>query len=120
MRYSICLMAMLAGCAARTVAIDYSVAPPADWPKLEERITKVNTDTIEKFCPGAGGGVRPLRMNGCAATRFRVGICDIYLFDPTDQGSLEHERAHCRGYGHVGDADAPAKAWATYKERNGL
>lgn len=111
---------LLAGCTI-PIDIDYSTPPPADWPKLTERITRVPRAQIPKFCAGLGRDA--YRSASCAITRFRLGICDIFLstdkpsmLELTDEPSmLEHERAHCRGYGHVGDASAPADAWNLYK-----
>lgn len=111
-RFSRMVVLTLGGCTAQLVAIDYTVPPPADWPRLEEKVDRIAPEDLPKYCSGLGAAVS--RSVSCAVTSFRRGICYIYLTrdDPDD---LEHERAHCAGYGHVGDAWAPARAWERFK-----
>lgn len=112
MRYLIVLL--LAGCAqtARLVDIDYSVRPPADWPALEERIMYGEVEAVQRWC-NMGPDIRRRAFN-CAVYNFYAGICTIYLSDRTPS-TLEHERAHCRGYNHVGDPRLAHEAWAKFK-----
>jgi hypothetical protein len=118
MRYEICLAVLLASCATRRVVpIDYDTRPPSDWPRLQERITKVSAEELQKSCSGLGEKVS--QITACAVTDFATGTCGIYMLDPTNEASLEHERAHCRGYGHVGHAMAPAVAWQRFKASGG-
>ena len=108
------LVLLLCGCAStmRMVEIDYSVKPPADWPVLEERLTYADKETIQRWCnvPKHLQG----RIYNCAVMSFTYGLCMIYLSDNTPE-SLAHERAHCQGYGHVGDAHSVHRAWDVYK-----
>jgi hypothetical protein len=99
----------LAGCAL--TPIDYSNAPPADWPKLFEKVNYIPVNDLDKWCPGRTGNAQ-----GCAIVKFNYSWCVIYLANK-DPALLEHERAHCRGYDHVGDFNRSRNAWAQYKLR---
>jgi hypothetical protein len=39
----------------------------------------------------------------------------IYL-SSNDPEALRHERAHCAGYGHVGEGGKAHQAWARFKK----
>jgi hypothetical protein len=109
MRYLVVLM--LCGC-TRLVAIDYNTKPPEDWPQLEERITYADVATVQRWC-NMPQAIRDRAFN-CAVVSFKHGLCMIYL-SSKDPEALAHERAHCAGYGHVGDGDITHRAWVTYK-----
>lgn len=110
---AILLAMLLSGCATTKLAdIDYSTKPPADWPHLEERITRADVETVQRWCnmPKAIRG----RAFNCAVVSFKYGLCMIYL-STDDPAVLTHERAHCAGYGHVGDAYRAHHSWGLYK-----
>ena len=111
MRYWLILA--LAGCATtKLVDIDYTVKPPADWPALEERITYADVQTLQRWCNMPKG----MRAYNCAVVSFRYGLCMIYLSDKNDAAALAHERAHCQGYGHVGESNVVHRAWERFKK----
>jgi hypothetical protein len=112
-RYFRCLPVLfLVGCVTKLVDIDYSTKPPADWPQLEERITKADVETVQRWCnmPQALRG----RAFNCAVISFRYGLCMIYL-STDDPEAIKHERAHCAGYNHVGEGGKSHKAWDSFK-----
>lgn len=108
MRYLVVLF--LSGC-AQLVKIDYSVSPPADWPKLEEKLSYVAAQDLPKFC-----GPKPAQghAEGCSVVHFGYEVCYIYLANKAPE-LLEHERAHCKGYDHVGQAGRSQQAWERWK-----
>lgn len=115
MRYLIVLL--LAGCATtKLVDIDYSITPPADWPRLQERLTYGPVADVQRWCrmPAA---IRDKAFN-CAVVRFDLGLCMIYL-STNDAAALTHEQAHCRGYSHIGDGYKSHRAWEQYKKTRG-
>jgi len=105
------LILLLAGC-ARLVDIDYDTKPPADWPKLEERITYADRETVQRWC-NMPKALRNKAFN-CAVVSFRYGLCMIYLSERTPE-ALAHERGHCAGYDHVGDGRKSHAAWERWK-----
>lgn len=105
---------LLSGCATKLVDIDYSIQPPADWPKLEERITYGTVEEVQRWC-NMPAAIRGKAFN-CATVNFQYGLCLIYLSHDHIPGALEHERAHCQGYDHVGDRFRSHQAWERYKE----
>lgn len=107
MRYLI--VVFLSGCTL--VEIDYNTRPPADWPNLEEKIHHVEIGDLPKFC-----GPKPTlgHAEGCSVVHFGYEVCYIYLATK-DPAVLEHERAHCKGYSHVGEGDRAHKAWERWK-----
>lgn len=113
MRYLVVLL-MLAGCTSAptyriTTPIDYRAMPPADWPKLEERISYADVSTVRRWCN------RPAsQIHGCAVVSFRYGLCMIYLSNK-EPALIEHERAHCAGYAHAGEASVVRAAWERWK-----
>lgn len=105
------LVLLAGGCATQQlVRIDYGVSPPADWPALDERLTYADTATVRRWCNAPGV------YEGCAVTSFRYSLCMIYLANK-DSALLEHERAHCAGYAHVGDAAKVRAAWELWKAK---
>src|SRR5688572_4787843 len=101
MRYLIVLL--LTGCALKP--IEYAIAPPADWPMTREEIAYLEPGTVPPMCAQYAN-----HTNSCAVVNFRTGVCYIYLTSK-DPALLEHERAHCRGYDHVGDTNRSRNAW---------
>lgn len=103
---------LLAGCATtRLVAIDYSRPPAADWPILEERVQRIAPSDLGKFCRSSLEV--PDKVASCAVMNFQFGVCYIYLTDD-DPDALAHERAHCKGYDHVGSSNL-RDGWARIK-----
>lgn len=114
-------------------SIDYSRAPPAEWPTLEIVVYDVSLEEISKVCPLA-----PDRLRACAHAYFCERRCIIYLPElrgelrrrtleymrandialPPDElaarlnrlekevrGQIfDHEQAHCLGYDHPGSS----------------
>lgn len=110
MRYLIVLL--LSGCATgKLVAIDYNYPPPKDWPKLEEKVHYIESRDFEKFC----GRVPTFRhAHGCSIVHFGYEVCYIYLTNK-DPELLEHEKAHCAGYSHVGQGGRAHQALERWK-----
>jgi hypothetical protein len=106
-------------CAQSLVPIDYSYAPPDDWPKLDERITYADLETTRRFCNAPK--VFKERIISCAVMSFEYELCMIYV-RPGDEEALKHERAHCAGYNHVGEGGKTQAAWDNWKRnrRGGL
>ncbi len=107
------LLVLLSSGCAQLVAIDYNIAPPADWPALEERVTYTDLATVHRWCNTPGV------YEGCSVQSFRYGLCMIYLSNK-DPELLEHERAHCAGYAHAGDAPRVRAAWETWKAKQAV
>lgn len=109
MRWLVIIAAILfAGCT--TIS---HVPPPADWPKLEQRVHYVPGGKLHEVC----SKYAPFWMFifACSEYDFRVNTCDIWLPEGPDQPWLkEHEEKHCLGYDHPGDPTLQ-KAWETYK-----
>ena len=100
----------LSACALK--AIDYSIHPQPDWPVKREEIVRLPAGTIPPACTAYAAGIP-----SCAVANFRTGVCTIYL-TTDDPAVLEHERWHCRGYDHVGEANRSRNAWEDWKRRN--
>jgi hypothetical protein len=113
MRKLLYLSVLLAGVAhgQSLVPIDYSYAPPSDWPKLDERITYADLETTRRFC-NPPKLIRD-RIISCAVMSFEYGLCMIYV-RPGDEDALKHERAHCDGFNHVGESKTQ-EAWEKWK-----
>lgn len=111
MRYLVALLT-LAGCTSMEVAvpIDYSVPPPADWPRLREEIRRVSKDEIPVLCRGDSA-----HWSACARIDFKARVCRIYIA-VDHPGLLEHERGHCRGYDHPGQSWRSKMYWEMHKE----
>jgi hypothetical protein len=98
----------------RSVPIDFSSAPPEDWPKLDERLTELDDlETVRRFC-NVRKNFPSTPIKGCAVVSFEYQLCMIYIVKG-DQEGLEHERAHCQGYNHVGENGKTEKAWEQWK-----
>lgn len=100
------LSGAMAGCAT---TIDMSRPPPPDWPQLEEVVASVPESEVKRVCASAN------LMVGYACTKvvFPERRCYIYLAS-ADPAVLEHERLHCRGYDHPGEASM-RDAWVKWK-----
>jgi len=108
-----CLVLLLAGCASAGPSIDVERTPPADWPKLEEHVFRIEQADIPERC---FDGIST-RANACAVTDFRNRVCNIYVATD-DPAVLEHERLHCLGYDHP-RASTMRAGWARYKAGGG-
>jgi hypothetical protein len=110
----LCLVVLLSGCATYT-QIDYSVAPPQDWPTLREEVVYGSEEQMKRWCgriPEAANG----KMIGCAKTYFEWDLCMIFL-STNDPEHLAHEQAHCRGYAHVGEGLKAHQALMEWKAK---
>lgn len=106
------LVLLLTGC-AQLKAIDYSIAPPEDWPLKEIVVTQFDPGTTPPLCAQYAGHTR-----SCAVINFRTGVCYISL-TTNEPEVVEHERAHCRGFDHVGDLNRSRSKWEEWKKANG-
>jgi len=103
------------------VPIDYNFTVPSDFPKLDERITYLDQEAIYRFCNVKKSFPGLIKIRSCAVLSFEYDLCMIYV-QPNDEASLKHERAHCAGYNHVGEASKTVEAWEMWKKtkRGGL
>lgn len=75
-------------------------------------MTYIAKDDLPRFCQRVQESGKII---SCATVSFNYGLCQIYLATD-DLAALEHERAHCKGYGHVGDTvNYQARAWDAFK-----
>lgn len=116
MRAILLLVVFLCGCVTKLVDIDYNIRPPEDWPYLQERITYGSIEEVHRWC-NMPEAMRDRAFN-CATVNFDRRTCSIYLSHQHIPGALEHERAHCRGYDHVGDTNRSRNAWEQWKNLN--
>lgn len=125
MRYLIVLL--LAGCATTQpqwvytpptyIQIDYSRKPPSDWPVLETKVQYGEMADIRRWCSKTATEANKDKLVACAIPYFEWGMCMIFL-SGRDPAWLDHEEAHCRGYGHVGDrVNYQAQAWEAFKAK---
>lgn len=111
MRYLMLLA--LTGCASY-VPIDHSRAPPADWPKLEQRVVYTDSpEQLRKYC-GASSEASGKYL-ACSTIHFAAGVCMIYS-GTHEAAVVDHERDHCLGYDHAGYSRGP-DAWERFKAR---
>ena len=101
--------------AQELVPIDYNFHVPSDFPKLDERITYLDQDAIYRFCNVKKNFPGVVKIRSCAVLSFEYDLCMIYV-QPNDEASLKHERAHCSGYNHVGEASKTVEAWERWKK----
>lgn len=94
------------------VQMDYDHKPPADWPKLDERISYIEPEAVGRFCGVPKNLVH--RVQGCTKIDFYYNLCMIHLANKTPE-LLQHEREHCLGYDHKGDGGKSASAWKAHK-----
>jgi hypothetical protein len=106
------LIASLFSISVGLVPMDYDTKPPADWPKLDERISYIELEAVPRFC----GVPKELvsRVQGCSKIDFYYNLCMIHLGNNSPE-LLAHEREHCLGFNHRGEGGKSAKAWTEYK-----
>ena len=103
--------------------VNYS-SRPADFPTLIERLHQYDTSAgVRDACGSlyeAYGQSVPFALIACSHWRFDTLTCDVYV-QRGDEGTLEHERGHCRGYDHYGESTI-ADAWRAWSvpKRTGL
>lgn len=100
------------------------VSPP-DWPELKVREHHVLAGEVYERCAKyispemrtlSWLTLTPPIINGCAEVDFRTMTCDIWIRgDFPDAAVLEHERAHCAGGDHAGEAPVLGPAWEAWK-----
>ncbi len=103
-------------------SIDYSVAPPADFPQLEIRVHEFDGLAAGAACEeryAKLGRIAPRGIVACAHIDFARETCDIlvprgvtYFYD--------YERAKCRGYGSKGEPATSAQQWRAWRERQAM
>lgn len=109
------LIPILLLCAGCTTIGD--TAPPADWPKLEVVVHRVDgIDVIAKCYKYVS---LPMKLLGsiplaCSEFNFAANRCDVWVEHEERGAILEHELEHCRGYDHAGSHDV-ADIWQNYK-----
>lgn len=86
---------LLSGCSV----MDYSRAPPSDWPALTVTVERMAFGPLQAKC----GGNLFVQVLACPWVNFTARTCVIYT-STDDEAVLDHERDHCRGYNHVGDS----------------
>jgi len=112
-RFAVLLLATLPACSTMT-----HPESPADWPALEVTERQVSFIDVQKKCfkyltPVAAALSLGLTL-GCAEIDFAANTCTIYIGrGENDPGILEHEREHCAGKDHPGDATLRS-AWERY------
>jgi len=89
--------------------IDYAKAPPADWPELKVDVYRTTFWDTQRLC----GGNLLFPTPACAAVDFKGRRCTI-ITSTDDERVMEHERAHCRGYDHVGETTL-ADVWGRHE-----
>jgi len=104
--------ALVAGCAV--TAIDHESGPPEDWPALAVTVH----ERAPEFDTACKVSSHAMPVLGCTVANFERRTCNIYLRFSAD-AVLDHERLHCLGYDHAGEAGLRT-AWARYKEREQL
>ena len=111
---AICIV-FLVGC----TSIDYSREPAADFPALAVTVHRyADTSDVRAACAKAGekyGVSVSMFLVACSDWRFDTRTCDVYV-PAGDDGLLEHELAHCRGYDHYGESTI-ADAWRAWSVR---
>ena len=110
----IAALAAVSGCAS---LIDQHTPPPKDWPQLTVRDNVLGPIDIQRRCyKYVATHIKLLGgfAMGCAEINFDMRTCDIYRAHDAAPDIMEHEYAHCRGFGHPGDTTL-ADAWRGYK-----
>ena len=96
---------LLAACSS----IDYSRAPPADWPRLEPKVIHYSSAEVQKIC---GGGIL-FHVIACVFFEFNLRECRIYI-SSNESWVIDHELAHCAGYDHAWESTV-ADFWEGWK-----
>jgi hypothetical protein len=116
---AICLVVLLAGCVSqpRYPEIDYGTPPPIGWPQLREEFFYGSVDEVSSWCaknPSNAGK----RLAGCALIYLDAGVCQVYLSTRDDADLIAHERSHCRGFAHVGEAGLYKAEFERWKSKH--
>ena len=106
------LLLLLAGCSV----INYSTRPE-DFPGLKITVHEYpSIAEVRQACDQAAqkyGQSISAFVVACSEWRFDTLSCAVHV--PVDSPELlEHERAHCQGYDHVGESTI-ADAWKAYR-----
>jgi hypothetical protein len=112
-RFAVLFLAALPACSSMTHS-----ESPADWPALVVIERQVSVIDVQKKCfkylTPAGLALSFGLTMGCAEIDFVARTCTIYTArGENDPGILEHEREHCAGKDHPGDATLRS-AWERY------
>ena len=101
------LFALLAGC----TSIDYLDGPVPGLERMSVEEHRVDAGEIARRCSRCGqlGPILPL---ACTCINFRTRHAVIWLPRNASAATIEHERAHARGYDHPsGELRAGYAAW---------
>jgi len=105
------LLTLLSGCAS----IDYRQGPVPGLENMTVEEHRVDATEIYQRCSRCGQLGLEL-PTACTCVNFRTGHAVIWLPHGASQATIEHERAHARGYDHEdGALRRQFAAWA----RNG-
>lgn len=103
---------------AACLAIDYSVPPPADFPRLAVTVHEFDGLGANAACRAkyrAHGLADPTAIVACIEASFHAGTCAIYV--PKGHAHwLEFERAKCAGYGSRGEPVPMGEKWRAWKK----
>ena len=91
---------LLTGC----TSIDAS-SQVKGWPDLKVSEHYVSNKAMRDRCAKYVSFF--MSPEACAEWSFKEGTCDIYYSKdfPPSRDIVEHERAHCMGYRHVGESE---------------
>jgi hypothetical protein len=108
-------MLLLAGC----TSIDYRAGPVPGLEGLTVEEHHVEASEIYARCSSCGS-FGPVLPNACTCVNFRTRRAVIWLAHGASDETVEHERAHARGYDHHGgELQRQFTAWvrsqATYQ-----
>lgn len=100
-------LALLAGCSS----IDYREGPVPGLERMTVEEHRVDASEIYQRCTRCGSLGMEL-PTACTCINFRTQHAVIWLSHDATQATIEHERAHGRGYDHqTGELRAQYAAW---------
>lgn len=113
----VCVLLVIALISSGCTAINIHEKPPANWPKLQERVVQTGFVELQGIC---GHGIVTTVLLGyfCSAwtvVNFDDMTCTIYT-STDDEYVMEHERAHCKGRDHFGSSALRDYAEKWHKE----